>query len=212
MMRTNLLFFSALFWLKVGIIAQGTLLLKADLSFAQNVYPGRRLPPPPAVRKPTKRSDSPSAVNCSQCSPLNLPLVNSPSVRPPVAAPVSGNQPLREYVFQAPATVRPADATVVNNHNRQTVNPPAPRPQNRANKPPAPQQRVIAANQLFRVEVSSNSAEALAKIQEIEPLAFIRAGENVIQVGLFQQQYQAKQRVQDLTKQGFSAQIITLNN
>jgi hypothetical protein len=212
MMRTNLLFFSALFWLKVGIIAQGTLLLKADLSFAQNVYPGRRLPPPPAVRQPTKRSDSPSAVNCSQCSPLNLPLVNSPSVRPPVAAPVSGNQPLREYVFQAPATVRPADATVINNHPRPTVNPPAPRPQNRANKPPAPQQRVIATNQLFRVEVQSNSTEALAKIQEIEPLAFIRAGENVIQVGLFQQQYQAKQRVQDLTKQGFSAQIITLNN
>ena len=212
MMRTNLLFFSALFWLKVGIIAQATVLLKANLSFAQNLYPGRRLPPPPAVRQPTKRSDSPSAVNCSQCSPLNLPLVNSPSVRPPVAAPVSGNQPLREYVFQAPATVRPADATVINNHPRPTVNPPAPRPQNRANKPPAPQQRVIAANQLFRVEVSSNSAEALAKIQEIEPLAFIRAGENVIQVGLFQQQYQAKQRVQELTKQGFSAQIITLNN
>ena len=211
-MRTNLLFFSALFWLKVGIIAQGTLLLKANLSFAQNLYPGRRLPPPPAVRQPTKRSDSPSAVNCSQCSPLNLPLVNSPSVRPPVAAPVSGNQPLREYVFQAPATVRPADATVINNHPRPTVNPPAPRPENRANKPPAPQQRVIATNQLFRVEVKSNSAAALAKIKEIEPLAFIRAGENVIQVGLFQQQYQAKERVQELTKQGFSAQIITLNN
>ena len=213
MMRTNLLFFSALFWLKVGIIAQGTLLLKADLSFAQNVYPGRRLPPPPAVRQPTKRSDSPSGANCSQCSPLNLPLVNSPSVRPPVAAPVSGNQPLREYVFQAPATVRPADATVINNH-RQTVNPPAPTSQNRANKPSSspPQQRVIATNQLFRVEVKSNSAAALAKIKEIEPLAFIRAGENVIQVGLFQQQYQAKERVQELTKQGFSAQIITLNN
>ncbi|MFM6517886.1 MAG: hypothetical protein ACKPIC_15210, partial [Microcystis panniformis] len=175
MMRTNLLFFSALFWLKVGIIAQGTLLLKANLSFAQNVYPGRRLPPPPAVRQPTKRSDSPSAVNCSQCSPLNLPLVNSPSVRPPVAAPVSGNQPLREYVFQAPVTVRPADATVINNNNRQTVNSPTPTPQNRANKPPSPppQQRVIATNQLFRVEVRSNSTEALAKIQEIEPLAFI---------------------------------------
>ncbi|MDJ0527118.1 MAG: hypothetical protein PX481_08280 [Microcystis sp. M53603_WE2] len=212
MMRTNLLFFSALFWLKVGIIAQATVLLKANLSFAQNLYPGRRLPPPPAVRQPTKRSDSPSAVNCSQCSPLNLPLVNSPSVRPPVAAPVSGNQPLREYVFQAPATVRPADATVINNHPRPTVNPPAPRPENRANKPPAPQQRVIATNQLFRVEVKSNSAAALAKIKEIEPLAFIRAGENVIQVGLFQQQYQAKERVQELTKQGFSAQIITLNN
>ncbi|TRU28363.1 MAG: hypothetical protein EWV80_05435 [Microcystis aeruginosa Ma_QC_B_20070730_S2] len=213
-MRTNLLFFSALFWLKVGIIAQGTLLLKADLSFAQNLYPGRRLPPPPAVRQPTKRSDSASGANCSQCSPLNLPLVNSPSVRPPVAAPVSSNQPLREYVFQAPAPVLPADATVINNNNRQTFNPPAPTPQNRANKPPSPppQQRVIATNQLFRVEVRSNSAVALAKIREIEPLAFIRAGENVIQVGLFQQQYQAKQRVQDLTKQGFSAQIITLNN
>ncbi|ARI83839.1 putative potein [Microcystis aeruginosa FACHB-905 = DIANCHI905] len=213
-MRTNLLFFSALFWLKVGIIAQGTLLLKANLSFAQNVYPGRRLPPPPAVRQPTKRSDSPSGANCSQCSPLNLPPVNSSSVHPPVAAPVSGNQPLREYVFQAPAPVRPADATVINNNNRQTVNSPTPTPQNRANKPPSPppQQRVIATNQLFRVEVQSNSTEALAKIREIEPLAFIRAGENVIQVGLFQQQYQAKQRVQDLTKQGFSAQIITLNN
>jgi len=131
-----------------------------------------------------------------------------------VAAPVSDNQPLREYVFQAPATVRPADATVINNHPRPTVNPPAPRPENRANKPPSPppQQRVIATNQLFRVEVKSNSAAALAKIKEIEPLAFIRAGENVIQAGLFQQQYQAKQRVQELTKQGFSAQIITLNN
>ncbi len=214
MMRTNLLFFSALFWLKVGIIAQGTLLLKANLSFAQNLYPGRRLPPPPAVRQPTKRSDSPSGANCSQCPPLNLPPVNSPSVNPPVAAPVSSNQPLREYVFQAPATVLPADATVINNSNRQTVNPPAPTPQNRANKPPSPppQQRVIATNQLFRVEVQSNSTETLAKIQEIEPLAFIRPGENVIQVGLFQQQYQAKQRVQELTKQGFSAQIITLNN
>jgi hypothetical protein len=214
MMRTNLLFFSALFWLKVGIIAQGTLLLKANLSFAQNLYPGRRLPPPPAVRQPTKRSDSASGANCSQCPPLNLPPVNSPSVNPPVAAPVSGNQPLREYVFQAPAPVLPADATVINNNNRQTFNPPAPTPQNRANKPPSPppQQRVIATNQLFRVEVRSNSAVALAKIREIEPLAFIRAGENVIQVGLFQQQYQAKQRVQELTKQGFSAQIITLNN
>jgi hypothetical protein len=213
-MRTNLLFFSALFWLKVGIIAQGTLLLKANLSFAQNLYPGRRLPPPPAVRQPTKRSDSASGANCSQCPPLNLPPVNSPSVNPPVAAPVSGNQPLREYVFQAPAPVLPADATVINNNNRQTFNPPAPTPQNRANKPPSPppQQRVIATNQLFRVEVRSNSAVALAKIREIEPLAFIRAGENVIQVGLFQQQYQAKQRVQELTKQGFSAQIITLNN
>lgn len=214
MMRTNLLFFSALFWLKVGIIAQATLLLKANLSFAQNLYPGRRLPPPPAVRQPTKRSDSPSAVNCSRCPPLNLLPVNSPSVHPPVAAPVSSNQPLREYVFQAPAPVRPADATVINNNNRQTVNPPAPTPENRANKPPSPppQQRVIATNQLFRVEVQSNSAEALAKIQEIEPLAFIRTGENVIQAGLFQQQYQAKERVQELTKQGFSAQIITLNN
>jgi hypothetical protein len=50
------------------------------------------------------------------------------------------------------------------------------------------------------------------QIKEIEPLAFIRTGENVIQAGLFQQQYQAKQRLQELTRQGFSAQIITLNN
>jgi hypothetical protein len=132
-----------------------------------------------------------------------------------VAAPVSRNQPQREYVFQAPDPVRPASATVVNNNNRrQTVNRPAPTPQNRANKPssPPPQQRVISSNQIFRVEVKSNSTEALARIKEIEPLAFIRTGENVIQAGLFQQQYQATQRVKELTRQGFSAQIITLNN
>jgi hypothetical protein len=214
MMRTNLLFFSALFWLKVGIIAQGLLVLKPDLSFAQNVYPGRRLPPPPAVRQPTRRSDAPRPANCSQCPPLNLPPVNSSTVRPPVDTPISRNQSQREYVFQAPYPVRPANTTVINNNNRRTVNQPTPTPLNRANKPssPPPRQRVISTNQLFRVEVKSNSTEALAKIKEIEPLAFIRTGENVIQAGLFQQQYQAKQRVQELTRQGFSAQIITLNN
>jgi hypothetical protein len=208
MIRTNILFFSALFWLKVGIIAQGLLVIEADLSLAQNVYPGRRLPPPPSVRQPTKRPDAPTRSNCSQCLPIN-----SPRVKPPASVPVSRTQAIREYVFQAPYPVRPARATVVNNNNRQTVNRPAPKPQNRANRPssPAPQ-RVIYSNQLFRVEVKSNSREALAKIKEIEPLAFIRTGENVIQAGLFQQQYQAKQRLQELTKQGFSVQIITLNN
>jgi hypothetical protein len=214
MMRTNVQFFSALFWLKVGIIAPGLLVMKADLSFAQNVYPGRRLPPPPAVRQPTRRSDALGRTNCSQCTPLNLPAANSPTVRPPVATPVSRNQSQREYVFQAPYPVRPASATVINNNRRQTVNRPTSTPQNRPNKPssPAPRQRVISANQLFRVEVKSNSTEALAKIKEIEPLAFIRTGENVIQAGLFQQPHQATQRVQELTRQGFSAQIITLNN
>jgi len=168
-MRTNLLFFSALFWLKVGIIAQGTLLLKANLSFAQNVYPGRRLPPPPAVRQPTKRSDSPSAVNCSQCSPLNLPPVNSPSVRPPVAAPVSGNQPLREYVFQAPATVRPADATVINNHPRPTVNPPAPRPENRANKPPHHSSGLLRLINSFALKLGVIVQQRWQKFKKLNP-------------------------------------------
>jgi cell division protein FtsN len=52
----------------------------------------------------------------------------------------------------------------------------------------------------------------LARVRQIEPMAFVRRGETVIQVGLFRQRSQAEQRLQQLTSQGLFARIITVKN
>jgi hypothetical protein len=195
MKRINFSFFSVGLWLKIGILAQGILMIEGNLSLAQSGYRAtRRLPAPPSVRQPTRRSDDKGTSICSSCR------------RPISPAPVSSSPATREYVFQAPYPVRPA--TVVNSRR------PVSSPSNRVavNRTIEPQQRrVIAANQLFRVQVTGDSSEALTQIKAIEPLAFIRTGEKVIQAGLFQQQQQAKHRVQELASLGFTAHIITLN-
>lgn len=64
----------------------------------------------------------------------------------------------------------------------------------------------------YRVEVIGKDRELLSKVKKIEPLAFIRLGEGVIQAGLFQEQQQAQQRVRELKSKGFSARVISVNS
>ena len=65
---------------------------------------------------------------------------------------------------------------------------------------------------LYRVEVNGNSPALLQQVRSIEPRAFIRKSERVIQAGVFSQQLSANRRANDLRSRGISARIITLNS
>jgi hypothetical protein len=160
-------------------------LLQSNPVFAQS-RSARRLPPPPVLRDPSVIKDRKSNPNCS-CLEINIGQKPAPP-RPQQSggrlypATKIGN----EYVFQAPRSVGP-NSTNVNNPRFSTT---------------------TAGNKLYRVLIKTNNPEVLAKIKEIEPLAFIRPGESVIQAGLFQEQQQAQNRVRELANKGFNAQVI----
>jgi hypothetical protein len=212
MKRKRGTFFSPTLGVTIGGMLLANLGIDGDLSWAQSVRRGNRLPPPPSVRQPNKKYDGGGRSICSSC---RLPVSSSPPVpsRVPAVSP-------REYVFQAPPSVRPASVTTVSGDQkpRSAVQPPTQRSRQTPNpsrsqpaiaKPPE-SRRVISSNQLFRVQVTGASESALTKIKAIEPLAFIRPGESVIQAGLFQQHQEAKARVQALSSLGFTAQIVSL--
>lgn len=60
----------------------------------------------------------------------------------------------------------------------------------------------------YRVEVYGNNPLLLSQIQRVEPEAFVRTGEGVIQAGMFADQYNAQSRLRTLEAQGFQARII----
>jgi hypothetical protein len=212
MKRKRGTFFSPTLGVTIGGLLLASLGIDGDLSWAQSVRRGVRLPPPPSVRQPNKKYDGGGRSICSSC---RLPVSSSPPV--PSRVPAASS---REYVFQAPPSVRPASVPKVSSTRRtpSAVPPPTQRSRQTPNssrsqpaiaKPPG-QRRVISSNQLFRVQVTGASEFALTKIKAIEPLAFIRPGESVIQAGLFQQHQEAKDRVRDLSSLGFTAQIVSL--
>ncbi|MGH2413268.1 MAG: hypothetical protein ACRDEA_06180, partial [Microcystaceae cyanobacterium] len=95
--------------------------------------------------------------------------IPTPTVVPVELAPVApiSTPAIREYNFEAPQSPE-----VLVPQNR-TVN-----PSNHSSNSPA-----IAI--LYRVEVSGDNEFVLSKVKLIEPLAFVRPGEGVIQAGLF---------------------------
>jgi cell division protein FtsN len=93
----------------------------------------------------------------------------------------------REFTFRAPQT------------------PPTEDP----NSTPSPRY-TSEAEELFRVEVLGRSDAMLARVRAIEPTAFIRRGETVIQVGLFRGRSPAEQRLQQLELQGLSARVVSV--
>lgn len=62
----------------------------------------------------------------------------------------------------------------------------------------------------FRVQVHGTSDELLSVIRRVEPEAFVRRGENVIQVGLFSDQAKANSIVEELAEEGIEAEVVTI--
>ena len=65
---------------------------------------------------------------------------------------------------------------------------------------------------LYRVEINGSSSSLLQRVRNIEPGAFIRRREGVIQAGVFQQQIRAQIRAQELVNNGINAKVIDVNN
>lgn len=71
--------------------------------------------------------------------------------------------------------------------------------------------------QFYRVEVivqevRDTKESLLSQVKKVEPFAYLERNEGVIYAGLFPQQQQAQQRVQQLTTQGLSARIVPVSS
>jgi len=63
-------------------------------------------------------------------------------------------------------------------------------------------------NTLFRVQVYGSSEQLLTLVRRVEPNAFVRPRENIIQAGLFSETENAQALVQSLSEQGIQADIV----
>ncbi|NEQ12576.1 MAG: hypothetical protein F6K44_01300 [Moorea sp. SIO3E2] len=113
-------------------------------------------------------------------TPSSLPSVNTPPLFLPTASPNRSSN-----------TLNPPELKV-NDTNRSITN------------------RSIPIANLYRVDVVGDSYLLLSQVQEIEPQAFVREGEGVIQVGTFMDRYNAQSRLRALEALGIPARITTI--
>lgn len=86
--------------------------------------------------------------------------------------------------------------------------PPAGREFNfQAPNPPILPSRPTPVSNLYRVDIFGDSSLLLSQVQQLEPEAFVRQGEGVIQAGVFADQFNAQSRVRALEAQGIRARV-----
>jgi len=86
--------------------------------------------------------------------------------------------------------------------------PPAQREFNfQAPNPPILPSRATPASNLYRVDIFGDSPLLLSQVQQLDPEAFVRQGEGVIQAGVFADQFNAQSRVRALEAQGIRARV-----
>lgn len=66
------------------------------------------------------------------------------------------------------------------------------------------------ASNLYRVDIYGASPSLLLQVQQIEPGAFVRRGEGVIQAGVFADEANAQFRVRELEAQGIPARLTAI--
>jgi hypothetical protein len=77
---------------------------------------------------------------------------------------------------------------------------------------PANNQRSLNNQSWYRVDVFGDSPMLLAQVQRVEPKAFVRSGEGVIQAGIFSEQMNAQKLRQSLERNGLRTQITALSS
>lgn len=76
--------------------------------------------------------------------------------------------------------------------------------------PPIPSREPTVTSNLYRVDIDGDSPFVLSQVRQIEPQAFVRRGERVIQAGVFTNSYNAESRVRVLAERGIRAQVIPI--
>ncbi|NEO51346.1 MAG: hypothetical protein F6K55_47645 [Moorea sp. SIO4A3] len=128
-------------------------------------------------------------------TPSSLPSVNTPPLFLPTASPNRSRN-----------TLNPPELNV-NDTNPSITNPSITNP-SITNPSITNPSRPIA--NLYRVDVVGDSYWLLSQVQDIEPQAFVREGEGVIQAGTFMDRYNAQSRVRTLEALGIPARITTI--
>ena len=72
---------------------------------------------------------------------------------------------------------------------------------------PLPPSTPTQASSLYRVDIYGDSPSLLSQVQQIEPGAFVRRGEGVIQAGVFADETNAQFRVRELEARGIPARL-----
>lgn len=75
---------------------------------------------------------------------------------------------------------------------------------------PLPPRVPSRSSQLYRVDISGESPLLLTQVQSVEPDAFVRRGEGVIQAGVYASEANAQQRVRMLASLGIRAQVVPI--
>jgi hypothetical protein len=78
--------------------------------------------------------------------------------------------------------------------------------------PPPSSNPTNNSSRLYRVYIKGSSPQLLQQVRNIEPLAFIRRKEGIIQAGLFVDESRAKSRLEQLQSQGIKAEITKLGS
>ena len=77
----------------------------------------------------------------------------------------------------------------------------------RAPNRPIPSRTPTSTLSLYRVDIFGDSPLLLSQVQRIEPDAFVRQDEGIIQAGVFADEFNAQSRVRELESQGFRARV-----
>lgn len=98
-------------------------------------------------------------------------------------------------------------------NQRLPPNPPSSQFREREYNFQAPPSRSLKSNsQGYRVYIQGDNRVLLQQIRNIDPEAFVRQGEGVIQAGLYYDKARAEQRARELQNQGFTVAIMPIGN
>lgn len=73
--------------------------------------------------------------------------------------------------------------------------------------PSLPSRRPRLDATLYRVDIYGDNSFVLSQVRQIEPSAFVRQEDGVIQAGVFSNEYNAQSRVRELAAQGIRSQV-----
>jgi hypothetical protein len=156
------------------------------------------------------------AIGCLMLIPLTgTTAQTSPRVvnRLPAPPPIPTGKPSNPKIPKAPVqptTAAPAMPTAIREYTFQVpqAEPIAIPSQTTSNTPLS--SSPVSTDKLYRVEVVvvGDTEEVLAQVRQVEPLAFVRVGEGLIQAGLFPDAGEAQQRLLALQQQGLAAKVV----